>query len=621
MSIHTNTRGRIGLLGESRTLTMAALLAVVIAVLSLAPAHSARAAIPADTFTVTEKTDASDLDPGDGDCDVSSVSVGFDCSLRAAIQEANATPEPDLIRFSIIDASGVKTIQPTSPLPAITAPVTIDGYTQTGASPNTKDVGNDAVLKIALDGANAGADARGLEVTSTSGDSVIRGLAVNRFSTGIAINGDSLNNRIEGNFIGAGSSGAVDKGNRSDGVLIVNSASQNVVGGTTPAARNLISGNDGNGILVDGGFGNLIQGNYIGTDKSGTSKLGNTEGGVRIDGSSGNTIGGTISTARNLISGNDTGAIGVGGASGVRLFSGSGNEILGNRIGTTANGTGPLGNFLGVAITFTKGNKVGDGSSGGANTVAFNTTDGIAVDGGGISVNNRVDRNSVFSNGGLGIDLGGGVENTAGVTANDLGDPDGGANNLQNFPVITSAKTLSGKATIAGKLNSTPRKSFVIQYYSNPKGTNEGKKFLGQEFVTTNDNGNVTFTSTPALNVVADANITATATNLDGDTSEFSAPRTVVLASGSALSPETTKLGGPSGVTKNPTAHFKFEFPDPDATFECSLDGGAYYGCSSPENINQLSGGRHTFGVRATDGIGNVDPSPARWIWAVERND
>jgi hypothetical protein len=96
-------------------------------------------------------------------------------------------------------------------------------------------------------------------------------------------------------------------------------------------------------------------------------------------------------------------------------------------------------------------------------------------------------------------------------------------------------------------------------------------------------------------------------------------PLTLVL---SVLSTDTVKISGPSGVTKNPTAHFKFSSPDPEATtFECSLDGGAYYPCSSPENINGLSEGEHTFEVRAVDGAGNADPSPAVWIWTVDRNN
>jgi hypothetical protein len=115
--------------------------------------------------------------------------------------------------------------------------------------------------------------------------------------------------------------------------------------------------------------------------------------------------------------------------------------------------------------------------------------------------------------------------------------------------------------------------------------------------------------------------ITATvvAQNSSSSTSEFSAPRKVTSAT-TLAPPDTTKLSGPSGVTKSPTAHFEFASTDPVATFECSLDGGAYYACSSPENINGLSEGVHTFLVRATDAEGRLDASPASWRWEMNRN-
>jgi hypothetical protein len=137
--------------------------------------------------------------------------------------------------------------------------------------------------------------------------------------------------------------------------------------------------------------------------------------------------------------------------------------------------------------------------------------------------------------------------------------------------------------------------------------------------VTTNSSGNASFTFSTATSVSSGQTITATATDPTGNTSEFSAPKTVALASGSALAPETSKVSGPSGVTKSTSAQFKFTSPNPDATFECSLDGGAYYACSSPESVHGLSEGRHTFEVRANK-AGNVDPSPAAWTWAVDRN-
>ena len=135
--------------------------------------------------------------------------------------------------------------------------------------------------------------------------------------------------------------------------------------------------------------------------------------------------------------------------------------------------------------------------------------------------------NSIFSNAGLGINLLGGFENTAGVTANDPGDVDTGPNNLQNFPVLTSARTVSGMTTITGKLSSTPNSGHNVQFFSNPSG-GEGKKFIGERgFVTTDGSGNATFTFSPANPVPAGQTITATVLNQSLSTSEFSAPRKV----------------------------------------------------------------------------------------------
>ena len=173
-----------------------------------------------------------------------------------------------------------------------------------------------------------------------------------------------------------------------------------------------------------------------------------------------------------------------------------------------------------------------------------------------------------------------GFENAAGVTANDPGDLDNGPNNLQNFPVLTSAKTVSGKTTITGKLGPNPNSGHNIQFFSSPSG-NEGKKFIGEKSVTSDGSGNATFTFSPASAVPVGQIITATVKNQSLSTSEFFAPRKVTSTT-TLVPPDTTTLSGPSGVTKSPTAHFKFASPEPDATFECSLNGGAYYACSSP---------------------------------------
>lgn len=136
-------------------------------------------------------------------------------------------------------------------------------------------------------------------------------------------------------------------------------------------------------------------------------------------------------------------------------------------------------------------------------------------------------RDSIFSNGDLGIDLEGGTENAVGATANDPGDVDEGANGLQNKPAITSVTTSGGTTTIKGELLSKPNETFTVRFFSNPSGTDEGLTFIGQKVVETGSDGKSTFTFVPAKVVGAGKTVTATATGAEG-TSEFSAPRTVV---------------------------------------------------------------------------------------------
>jgi hypothetical protein len=552
---------------------------VVMSMMAAAPAHAST------TFTVNLPTDVAEDNSTDGLCDVAPAAGGSQCTLRAAIQQANATAGADTINFAI-PGTGVQTIavgsQGFGALPTITDPVSINGYTQPGSSPNTLATGDNAVLKVELNGAALPLGQSGLRITHVSGSSVVKGLVVNRFTRGVDIDGDTVGNRVEGNFIGTDPTGTIDRGNALHAVVMENGASENVIGGTTPAARNVLSGSGASNVTVAGSNANKAKGNYIGTDKSGTKSLGNGSHGVLVSDSSGTEIGGPSAGARNVVSGNSD--------SGVFISSGSGTKVLGNRIGTTVGGTGALGN--GGAGVFMQGSNhaVGDGTSGGSNTIAFNGLDGVLVDG-AASTGNRISRNSIFSNAGLGIDLLGGFEDAQGNTANDTGDVDEGPNNLQNKPVVSSAKSSSTETTITGKLANAPSTTYMIEFYSNPSG-NEGKKFIGQKSVTTGSDGNVLFTFSPATKVPVGQTVTATATPVRieaGGTSEFSAPKTVALSSGSALSPETTKLTGPSGVTKSSTAHFKFSSPDQGATFECSLDGGPTTGAHPPRTSTASS--------------------------------
>jgi parallel beta-helix repeat protein len=256
-----------------------------------------------------------------------------------------------------------------------------------------------------------------------------------------------------------------------------------------------------------------VRGNFLGTDASGTLDFGNANLGVTIVGASGNTVGGTTPEARNLISGNASSGIYLGG---------SGNKVEGNLIGTQKNGTSALGNSGGMAIS--GNNNVVGGTGSAANIIAHNGLDGVYVfDGTG----NRILSNSIYSNGELGIDLKGGMEDpppVVGITLNDLKDPDTGPNGLQNYPWLDEAKdNPNGTTTITGTLNSRPEKKFTIQFFASgigdPEGFGEGQTFVGQKKVTTNKNGNAFFSFTTTLPVGKDK-ISATATG-GGGTSEF----------------------------------------------------------------------------------------------------
>jgi CSLREA domain-containing protein len=271
--------------------------AVVLAALS---SGSAEAAI---TFTVNSTGDQGEpaASRGDGLCDWDAATTGPQCTLRAAIQEANATSGADTIEFNIGGTGGLKTISPSSALPIITEALTIDGYTQTGARPNSLAEGNDALINVQLDGVNAGSVVPGLRIDAS--DTTIKGLIIRRFSDfGIVIYGlGGEGNSVEGNFIGINRDGITDRGN-SDGVFI--EGASNTVGGAEPEMRNVISGNDGTGIFIGTVSTDIkVEGNYIGTTAAGTGDLGNLFNGVHITGGS-NTIGGRSADARNVISGN-----------------------------------------------------------------------------------------------------------------------------------------------------------------------------------------------------------------------------------------------------------------------------------------------------------------------------
>jgi uncharacterized repeat protein (TIGR01451 family) len=575
-------------------------------------------------------------------------------SLRQAIMDANTNPGADTIIF--MDGTGPQTINLTSPLPAITEAVTIDGTSQPGFAGSPL---------IELNGFVVPAGGSGLSITS--GNCTVRALVINRFTDNSGSGGGGIilqtggNNLLEGNFIGTNVAGTLATANFTG--VVISDSSGNTVGGMLPSSRNVLSGNIRAGVFLAGAStGNQIQGNFIGTDVTGTAALGNNSG-VQFEGVANNTLGGTTAGARNIISKNSVGvlirlgsignivqgnfigtdvsgtvalandsngvtvqdstgntiggtAVGAGnvisgnGARGLSILAGSGNLAQGNFIGTNAAGTAALGNSQGLSIADSPGNTIGGTAAGARNIISGNDGSGIMVSGSpatgnqvqgnfigtdssgavalannGIGVvitngasnnsvggagagagniiafnngvvgvvitggtGNAVLSNSIFSNAGLGID----ISDDAGITPNDLCDGDVGANNLQNFPVLTSASSSGGNTTIVGTLNSTQGTTFRIEFFSSatcdPSGNGEGQTFIGFTTVSTlpaicDAAINVTLPVAVAVGNV----ITATATDPSNNTSEFSHCVTVI-ALGPVSDLQITKSDAPDPV-------------------------------------------------------------------------
>lgn len=454
-------------------------------------------------------------------------------SLRQAINDANAHTGFDQIAFNIPGA-GVKTIAPATELPPLTEDITIDGYTQPGASPNTLADGDDATLLIELSGAQA-PTTNGLKVTA--GTATIRGLVINRFTSPNESSGNAIRVEgtgaafVEGNFLGTDPSGTLDRGNYL-GVYMITSATstRNRIGGTVPAQRNVISGNDSNGIQIQATNANpsaVIQGNFIGTDRTGTADLGNSSRGIFIFYCSDNVIGGASSGARNVISGNDLGGVRIRGLGGAPTPRGN-NVIQGNYIGTDVTGAAALGNTgEGVSIIDTPNTAVGGTALGAGNVVANNSGAGVIVNlltstTSATLTGNAILGNTIYANGDVGIDLG-----ATGVTPNDAGDGDTGPNNLQNFPLLTAVMATNAQTAITGTLNSAASAAFTLQFFAvtscDSSGNGEGQTFLGSTQVTTAAGGDASFNVTFNTADLRGRSVTATATDAAGNTSEFSA--------------------------------------------------------------------------------------------------
>lgn len=451
-------------------------------------------------------------------------------SLRKAIIDANAAPGTDTIVFQI--GSGLQVIKPKSELPALTDPVIIDGTTQPGFA---------GVPLIFLDGSDAG-EVGGL--TIRGGNSTVRGLIISSFRyRAIELNTNG-SNVIAGNYIGTNATGTAASGtkeNNGPGILIF--SANNIIGGTTPADRNIVASNtNSNGSIGvwmwnAGATGNKVIGNYIGTDVTGTQPLGQGNVGVWItNGAAFNIIGGSTAAERNVISAN---------ASGVSMdVDVHDNKIQGNYIGTRADGTGNLGNGYGVIVERSShDNLIGGTNPGEGNIIAFSNGQGVAffIDNSDTSVGNAILGNSIHSNNNLGIDfqLDGVTPNDVGATVNDPSDADTGPNNRQNFPDITSVTNNAANTIIDGTLRSEASKTYRIELFSNttcdPSGYGEGEHFVAATNATTNASGNTNFNFTIPTASITGIFFTVTATDPNNNTSEFSQCKSSAAATAGAL--------------------------------------------------------------------------------------
>jgi len=612
------------------------------------------------TFVVNTNVD----DGGTGSC------LAGPCSLRSAINAANATTALDIINFSI-PGNGVLDIRPPVALPSLSHAAVIDATSQPGY------VG---VPRIVLDGSaivdktgsfesglmlrGGGSEVRGLSIVSfpdygiwidgpgntvvaanfiglrpdqstpggngrgdgsaatirdgigiiNSPSNLIGGLGTERniisgnIGAGVLIWGQASRfNIIENNFVGLDVGGSIDIGN-GRGISIRNMANQNIV------KTNVVSGNSLEGVLIDGSgvTANRIMNNKIGTSPDGKAAISNKTHGVWIgSGATDNVIGGPNLKDGNLISGNarsgiivvragtdrnellnNTVGLNIDGLSlpnrihGVHLFDGpknnqvgntgagntisgnlldgvvlegaetSGNIVVSNRIGTDVSRTEQRSNGRNgmTLLNGTHSNQIGGIEDGMGNTIAYNLLGAIRLDRRENEATllpgnqNAIRGNSVFLNATQAIDLG-----THGLDTNDMLDSDTGPNDLQNRPELLSAFTSATKTVIRGSLNSKANGVYDVDLFfsSAPSGIGDAQTYLGTHTLVTTVDGSADFSVDFAQMLPLGSTITATATDLSGNTSELSLP---VYVEGSEGKPRVTilnrsSLEGDAGLT------------------------------------------------------------------------
>ena len=355
-------------------------------------------------------------------------------------------------------------------------------------------------------------------------------------------------NTVDGNYIGTNAAGTAAVPNLQYGVHIKDGAQNNTIGGSSTAERNVISGN-GSGVRIQNANGNTVKGNYIGINAAGTAALPNEVGVYMEDAASNNSIGGSTAGERNVISGNIPFGVFIedGGT--------NGNTVKGNYIGTDAAGTAAIPNETGVFIwNGARNNTIGGTAAGAGNTIAFNTLDGVHVEGAG-AIGNTIRGNSIHSNGARGID-----------------NFNGGNAELAP-PVITGFGSVIGTAC----------PNCTVDVYSDNE--DEGRVYEGS---TTADNGgDWTYDGSPEGPFV-----TATATDAAGNTSEFSTPVEVPEATPTPT-PTPTATPGATPTPAGPTRTLQWSPGWNNATWS---------GASTPEEVFACAAGKYAAAYRYVAG-------------------
>jgi hypothetical protein len=348
----------------------------------------------------------------------------------------------------------------------------------------------------------------GFLITSTGGNNQLRTNVISgNLGNGVHISGDATGVQVAENIIGMNTSGQLPLSNGANGVLIDGTAHGNTIGGFQVSVifQNTISANGANGIaIVDSASGNQVFHSFIGTNIFGLVPFGNAGAGVFIGGNAqGNVIGGTGAFAQNVISGNRGGGIVLGGTS-------QGTQVLGNLIGTDRLGRNPLAN-LGSGIFIAGSNNLIGGTTGGTgNVIAYNSQNGVLVAAG---TGNGILGNSIFGNAALGIDL------------------TGGGNHQQPAPTLTGATSLADATVqMTGMLTAAASTTYRVEFFASSNNMpGQGQTSLGFQTVTTDATGVARFSFRVQLPANSGASITATATDLTNNTSEFSVPINAIV--------------------------------------------------------------------------------------------